>query len=308
MLNFAKNLKRYITNYVTWKRLLRKQKFRKDTWYFILSYGIGDAYIVSALMIEFIKLNGPTILIFDKPNQNFIPNLFGIKFTDFEYISIPNYLLEEFGSFKRGQPINLHPLKIYDAKFVSLVGLNGTTLADVYKVLLGLNVTCLLQKPVFPDFKDDFVENLFVENNLEVGKTVILCPQATSIALLNSNFWIDLADKINEFKFKVVLMNSPQICSSYRTINFPLNYSKYICDKAGYMISLRSGFCDLIATSSSKKIILYPDTEYYSGKLIDSTSLYKMGLSSKENLLEIVINKENQNHEMIQTILNFINE
>ncbi|SOD18636.1 hypothetical protein [Pedobacter xixiisoli] len=290
MISLLKKIRRYLI----WRQYLLRGNFNKDKWYFVLSYGIGDAYIVSAIISEFTKKQGDVVLVFTKPNQEFIGRLFDKKI---ETRILKNYnkgLSNEFGKFKKGQPINLHPNDLYGGKFETILGFKDINLVDVYKILLGININAPLSKPVFARIKSNIVKDYFVKSNLTIGKTVLLCPNANSISTLDPIFWLILADKLAKNGFTPTFMNSRDKNQLYPTIEFPLQHSMDVCNEANYVVSLRSGFTDLIATSTAKKIILYPDTMGHSGKLIDACSLIKMGLASPTNTFELVLDKDNE--------------
>lgn len=278
-----------IRRFSFWWKYLRENKYQDDTWYFILKYGIGDAYMVSALLPEFIKLNNKVVLLFENKNQVFIPQLF-LDNQEVRLVSQPPYeLIREFGSFRKGVPIVLHPLHLFNGKLMSVIGLNGSTLMDVYRIILGVDLDVRPQAPHFPAVKDDMIDQLFIQYTLAKGRTVLLCPQANSIGLLDHAFWITLAEKIQRMGLTPVFLNVKANLKGFQSISFSLIYSKEFCDQAGYVVSLRSGFCDLIATSSAKKVILYPNIRFHAARLIESTRLVDLGLSEQEGLLEIEI-------------------
>ena len=287
-----------------WWKYLRRNKYRNDTWYFILKYGIGDAYMVSALLPEFIKQNPKVVLIFENKNQLFIPGLF-VKDADVRLVTeLPYELIAEFGSFRKGIPVVLHPIHLFDGKLLSVIGLKGATLMDVYKIILGLDFDVKPALPRFGDVQDDTVDQLFIRYALAKNRTVLLCPQANSIGLLDHSFWIRLAEKIQGIGLTPVFMNVKENVKGFQSVGFPLSDSKAFCDQAGYVVSLRSGFCDLIATSSAKKIILYPNIRFHSARLIESTRLIDLELAEQTGLLEIEIDEEDV---VMNKVMDFIN-
>jgi hypothetical protein len=70
-------------------------------------------------------------------------------------------------------------------------------------------------------------------------------------------------------------------------------------DAAGYFIGVRSGLCDVISTSSCKKVILYEkDGLFYKASQYEYFSLEKMGLCNdaieieyRDDLKDSVLNK-----------------
>ena len=52
-------------------------------------------------------------------------------------------------------------------------------------------------------------------------------------------------------------------------MEFPLEIANSVVEYAGYFIGLRSGLCDVISNSKSKKIIIYPKAKIGETRLID---------------------------------------
>ena len=285
------------------KVYLSSRRWDKNTWYFILAHGIGDVYIISALLTRFMELHGKAVLIFTKKNQAFIPTLFNPNVEVLIAENLPIGSFNESSDFVKGKPLLLNPQNLFRKKLLFTIGYKGLNLVDMYKLLLGIEEQYQLSKPHFGTALQSSVTTYFQENKLPAGKTVLLCPQANSIQVVADTFWVNLAEKMKHLGLTPVMMNGSQN-SGYPSVSFSLEWAKLFCDTAGYLVSLRSGFCDLIATSTAKKAILYPDVPFYSGKLIDSCSLTDMQLTDGTNLLEYVLTGEQSPD--IQTIIDFI--
>jgi hypothetical protein len=291
--------------------LHHKSNYQSDKWYFILNYGIGDTYLVCSLIDVFSKGCKKVELILTNANHEFIPTLFNLTYSKKNISNLPINLINEFSTFKQGCPIILNPTDLNQGILLSILGYKHVTLIDLYKVLLNLDLSTIPSKPFLnniANIKTDIVRAIEEINHKE--KTIILCPIANSIELIDDNYWILLAKKVKSAGYTPLLMGY-QI-DGIQTINFPLSESKFICENATCIISLRSGFCELISSYYVKKVILYPHIKWFQGYLIESTSLQSMGLvEDNKRLLELEINKtydEVDADKLVNDIIKFIDE
>ncbi|AGF58313.1 hypothetical protein B0P06_003372 [Clostridium saccharoperbutylacetonicum] len=132
--------------------------------------------------------------------------------------------------------------------------------------------------------RSEYVEELFAQNNLIRGKTVILSPYANTIVRLEDGVWEEIVEQLNQKGYKVctnsVGAEEPPIEKSI-PLEFPLEEAVSVIEYAGTFIGVRSGFCDLISNAKAKKIVLYPDNQSL------FFSIKEMGLS--DDISEIVI-------------------
>ena len=280
---FLKKLK----DTIDWFFFLSRNNFRKDEWYFVLNDAIGDTYIICSFL-PFIINNGHKVnVIISKENQKFIPYLFSDKINILD-IDVPINLLVKFGQYKKGIPILVHPKYHLNALLFNIIGYKNINIYDVFKLFVNVPFSIGPFRPTFLfDFRQE-IDNLFQAKKLVRGNTVLVCPDANSIEGFDISLWTLICKKLVSVGYSVVFMSNRKVNAEFEVINFPLNYSKSFCDTAGYLVSIRSGFCDLIATSTAKKVILYPDIMWYNGSLLEVSSLRYHGLND-EYLLELQI-------------------
>ncbi|WP_019153825.1 Rossmann-fold NAD(P)-binding domain-containing protein [Robertmurraya massiliosenegalensis] len=188
-----------------------------------------------------------------------------------------------------------------------LDGYKGLNFIDDIKLgLLGLDEESKFVKPTNLR-KEEYVNELFKENGLIEGKTVILAPYANSIPQIKWEFWANLAKKLKNENY-IVCTN----CGSKEEgpidgtipLYFDFREAVAVTEKAGYVIAYRSGFCDIIANSTCKKIIVYPD--HYSGlSRLDELFGMKHELYEQENLIEIVHCFDTTDELVISVMNNF---
>ena len=142
---------------------------------------------------------------------------------------------------------------------------------------------------------DEKTEKKYIEMGIERGKTVIIAPFAYSVNSLPVWFWNKIANELVERGYKVFANISPtnevNSFENMKSLFCTFQESVPLLDYAGYFIGLRSGFCDIISSSTCKKIILYPlppnKINYAVHRSdINFSGMEKMGLCT-ENIIEI---------------------
>jgi len=276
--------------------------YDKNKKYYVLKYGIGDTYLVSTLLPYIAGAEKNIVLLIEKNNQRFIPAMFDEHVEVKQAVNLPYSMIAEFGKRATGQPVVLHSDWISGLPLSNLLGYKNFTLIDGYKLMLGLELGLV---PVTPK-NDAILSEEFVSQIAGYKNPILLCPQANSIATVEPEFWLELAKFLNNRSFTPLFMNdSPS--SEFASISFPLSESIPLCNQIKGIISLRSGFCDLISNCSTAKIILYPKIKWYSGSLIQGSGLNAMGLS-KGNLLEVEVSDFVNNSNLFKQIEGFLNE
>lgn len=158
---------------------------------------------------------------------------------------------------------------------------------DMYKyVFFKLPADAKFYYPQIAAVDKDIAE-LFEQQNLRKGKTVILAPYANTVIGYPQTFWIELADRLTEEGYDVCTNcngTEKEIIGTKR-LEFKLEIAERVIDYAGYFIGLRSGFCDIICNSSARKVILYPIYYIFNSDLYEFCSLKKMGVG--KNYIEI---------------------
>ena len=287
---------------IKWYRFLSSSGYDKNKKYYVLKYGIGDTYLVSTLLPYVADARENVVLLIEKGNQCFIPAMFDKYIEVREVVGLPYSMIDEFGNRNTGQPIVLHSDCIKGLPLSNLLGYKNFTLVDIYKVMLGLKLNLI---PATPKSHSTLSEEL--SNKISIYKNlVLLCPQANSIATVEPEFWIEIAKFLKERNFTPVFMNDTP-SNEFDSITFPLNESISLCNKIRGIISLRSGFCDLISSCSIAKIILYPKIQWYSGSLLQGSGLNSMGLSN-EKLLELEVSNFVGDSNLFKQIEGFLNE
>ena len=169
----------------------------------------------------------------------------------------------------------------------------------------GLDFNSMFQKTVFfapirrknPNLIVENADTLFKQYGLEKDRTVILAPYANTTRLIEEKYWMKVADRLRQKGYLVCtnVAGSEKSIGDTVGINIPYRLLMDFLEKAGAIIALRSGLCDIISGSNAKKLILYPPgRSFINSTYYEYFSLEKMGVSD-DNLWEWVAEEEKMN-------------
>jgi len=136
---------------------------------------------------------------------------------------------------------------------------------------------------------NEAVLKLFDEQGLVPGRTVVLSPYANTLFHVpDAAFWGELAARCAERGLTVCTNCGPteQPLAGTRAARFPLSLGPDLVETAGYFVGVRSGFCDVVSGTASRKVVLYDrEGRFYKGSFHEYFSLSAMGLG--RNLREV---------------------
>jgi len=207
--------------------------------------------------------------------------------------------MKYFDFFEPGVPIIGHIFHLAGGKYDDI----KLNFLEANKLMFRLPLDSKPLKPKINKSQKKEVLDMFNRMDLPVGKTVILCPHANAVdtKIICTDFWNKLSKSLNK-KGLTICVNMPRndlYLENTIPINFPLRMAIQVAETAGYVISIRSGFCDLISSAKSKLNVLYP----YDAKFFERFSLKKMNLS--DSAFEYEINKYSNEDELIKDIISY---
>ena len=268
-------------------------KYGLDTHIYVEHYpGTGDVYITCALLQKYHREHhGETkyILTVVGGGSVKIAKLLGVK----EVVLLSQKesdAMISYSRFVRKLPnfkiLHYSPIEVHTRILDNLASYNDLDFMKMYLSVVFDNM--IWEDAVqFPEFEnDDIIDEYFDEKGLKKGKTVVLFPNANTIEDLPWHCWEHFARRVRELGFTVCTNVEPDgdIISGTCDVFVPYPHLKSFVEKAGYMVSLRSGVCDIIADSECYKFILYPTPNVYKfgiGTIYDYFSLKKMGIGKK---------------------------
>jgi len=145
--------------------------------------------------------------------------------------------------------------------------------------------------PEVPDASasNEAVLDLFHAQGLVPGRTVVLAPYANTLFHVpDQAFWANVAARCAERGLTVCTNCGPkeQAIVGTKAARFPLMLAPAFVETAGYFVGVRSGFCDVVSGTASRKVILYDrEGRFYKGSFHEYFSLNAMGLG--RNLREV---------------------
>jgi len=224
----------------------------------------GDTYMICSYLNSFIQnnYNGESyVLTVVGKSCQLTAELFNIE--NIELLDTQdNISLVTLANFYPDRVQIISPYYKYQEIYHHLDGYKGLTFIEEIKHgLMGLNKNT---EPQFPNtqISDERLNELCLRYGIEKGNSVIIAPFANSIPLINNRFWEQLVASLKLDGYKVFTncgtLEEVPIKGSER-IFYEFEEAVAISEYAGTVISYRSGFCEIIARSKCKKIVIYPD-------------------------------------------------
>ncbi len=260
----------------------------EDTVVFLCPYvGTGDVYLASLYIKSYAKNNGYdnyVVTVIGGANYN-IAKLFQFeRIAKISQSEADNLVCLSTFLGRDNTKIRImhhHAPQTYSGILENMRNYNGLDFADLF-------VNCVFhldkyedkQGPTF-DYESPEIQNLFIENKLEPGRTVILAPYANTLQLLPWWVWINIADKLKARGYVVCTNcgspNEPPVDGTI-PLFFPFKIAVPVLEKCGHFIGIRSGFCDIISSAKCNKVILYQPYNFWGeGTNYDYFSLNKIG-------------------------------
>ena len=182
----------------------------------------------------------------------------------------------------------------YSRLVASSIGLELLNWGEMIReVILGLDANAAKRIPDKPALMKDKI--YFENNGLKTGKTALLAPIAMHAQSLPDTFWSILIKKLNDVGYVVrlnVAENESVNLEGAEPLFVPLDAAIPFIEAAGVFIALRNGLCDVLCEASAKKIVIYPDEDYF-----NFFGIKNIGLS--DSFTEIVYENDNKTIEHI---------
>lgn len=307
-MRYFKRVKKSIKHYIAKLKLMyaiKKLGVTKDDWIFMIHYGIGDTLFLSSLIDDFkLKNNGRVVLIAKESHKIAVKMFSGVDFyipldSKFKHLCLTKVCNS---TMKRGEIFIPHPLSNHSLSgFESVVGYKNITLFDMYKMILKLDEKCEMKKPNSDIYEMDEAQKIFDQNAFDPEKTIVIFPHASSLAPIIHSFWSDLISKITDLNFNVIINSSDQIKFSdhKNVVQIDINLEKIVSVSllASFVISIRSGVCDLLCLSDKKMIVLYPNDAGYKAFCLKNI------FNHNRNLSEMVVGDSFNQDEIIKKII-----
>lgn len=186
-----------------------------------------------------------------------------------------------------------------------LMGYKGLSQMDFY-MLHGFKLS-LDTQPEIPAFDQDNqkIERIFRCKHLKVGKTVLISPYSTGNGSLPREFWNKIIYELKKNGYSVCTNCFGKEEELPNTTRLVLNYKELVpfLNRAGYAMGIRSGFFDIISSSTCKKIVVHTYYANYwpAGCSISYTGIKHMGICEESS--EYQIDSEGNNIPLIYRLI-----
>lgn len=184
----------------------------------------------------------------------------------------------------------------------NLMGYKGLSLLDFY-LIYGCKLS-KLEKPLIPIFETDSnkIDKIFKYKKLKPGKTVMISPYSTGNGTFHVSFWNSIVKQLQLSGYSVCTNCFGSEKPLANTVKLGLDYRDLVpfMDKAGFAIGIRSGFFDIISSSTCKKIIIhtFKANHWPNGNSLPYTGLKHLGLCN--DAIEYELNSNESNFDVIR--------
>lgn len=294
-------------------------KYGSDTTIFIGQHpGTGDVYLQSMMLSSYCEskeIYKYVLTVIGVPARK-VTELFHVENVEQLTLKESNALIRLYKILHdkvnlRINVLHYHPMELYYDEYIGYLrnyrGLNFFDMMSLF-VFEGAAQKALPDKN---SYSEERIEQLFRKYRLKKDSTVLLAPYANSLNGFSIDFWEKLASSLNKRGYRVCTnsfgLNEPPI---KETCGVSIQYKDLIefVERAGAIISLRSGLCDIISSAKCKKIILYPEQDLYSimgglGTSYEYFSLNRMGLCDDAVEYRVSLKKESNIKKLKRDIL-----
>jgi len=294
---------RVVPGYKVYKKI--KTHFNNDFPILICPFrGTGDSYVVGNYYKVKQSQNKYNFIVPRTTNKKVL-ELFGIK-----RVAVLNE--KEIRDIQQFQKVmhkdNLHILHFAPMYMPSSTGYNlacfkGLNFADFYDyIVFGEQEKILYQQPNIKETK-----NFYKLYGAKKKRTVLLAPYSDSISGISEEEWKYLAHKLKRMGYTVLTNCGNEYekpIEGTRGVYIPFGDLNKFVEWCGYIISIRSGICDIICHANCKKIILYP--KYIKYKYGSYHDFFSLNIPERNIFAdEYEFNEKNNKNLIIQILKNF---
>ena len=268
---------------------------------------LGDAYIALGFIKAFEDLTGLEVLVAASANHASHRKailLHGIAAHKVAYIDFSSfrviaslYTNGPFYRYLEGYPEKklwasrvakvIHPgFGTGDLEWAS----KGIQLFDLYRILLGLGPRAKFQHHVASHQDELQAEVLFSKHKLRRGRTVVVFPDANSIAGIEMEVVRSLVEEFQRCEFDVIVDSNKEEFSDIVPVTYiDLRLVVPFLNICGFAVITRSGMADITLQSAAQKLILYPNKMLQSvySNIKEGRDIFELIISGSEDWAEV---------------------
>lgn len=232
--------------------------------------GTGDAYLTGLALSAYLEKNQLQnwVLLYPSGSGLQVLNLFGI--TKIIALSVKERIcFQRFFLFMGNTIPDINVMHYHIPTHSSFIpAIEGRRNLNFHKMFFEIGLGLNNFRAKMPAFSNNqaYILNLFDLNNLQKGNTVVLAPYTNTVPTMSLHKWEVLAQKLLSAGYSVCTNTDKKKCQPIPgtvPLQIPIEFAVPILNVAGFFIGARSGFCEVIESSTCKKIILYPHAYSY---------------------------------------------
>lgn len=251
---------------------------KKDFFYYLLPWGLGDSMIFCGLKDAMEKKLGGKILPVIKPSHELIMKMYGIK----SYVVVSMNAVEtdqhkmlctlakKCPEPERGKIYVAHPE--FHNHFHYLMEELGNPSKDTkflswYKVFFGISLSEKLQLPLwYPEVSPDLEKRVKALTGLSCRDVIMVLPEANSANGISSDWWSKLLENLPQDKLLTNITHIENFPEFQKIPNIELSLEEVtaLALHCRQVYAVRSGLCDLIFSKGSDLHVFYPTRNIYS--------------------------------------------
>ena len=273
-----------------------------DEWCFVCDRHLGDNYRLLVFLGDFAKkMRTKKLSVIIRKEYSSIPKMFPYISKIIALRNTPNMFITGFVSayieVLPSRPILVHLKRPILYQTLPRNGYIYNNALDTYKSYIGLNSLAMPARPVIKIKSRRNAKRKFYKLGLKAGKTVVIFPNANTHVIRNDDFWRNISAVLKSHGFSIISNSKrgEKIISGIDYVDLEVDELLPFVELAGYMISIRSGICDLLASSDATKFILYPDIKSHA---FDTITAYGYNSGKLEELI-ITVDNSNRISNMI---------
>ena len=272
---------------ILWNEILREIGDRSpefdipNAWFLVLDKGMGDVVHVLSLLPTFREAHGGPIVIIAPASKIRLVDLYRDHFDGAIFVPDPATRLfmdfPKIGGFRRGLPYYTWWPAQGEAPigkpFIDWEG--GLTVKQLTAIMLRLPPNTPTVAPTVSEDTRHTAQDTFDRLELPVGRTVVLFPWSNSATSLPASWWKGLYHEIRSRGLHAVVNATASASSPFGGLfrngsslelaadgitnltDLPVDQLIPFVERAGHFAAAASGVCDVLAQTSTQKLILY---------------------------------------------------
>ncbi len=224
---------------------------------------MGDVFVTLAFERSFCKCHElRNVRLLMTPPQSDLAELFGLSQCAQLFTSLPSRRINAWLALStksgatRVTPIDTGPLV-----GLSYMACGAVSRVDFVRAHLGLSTRVEMSAPTVSESARDSVARMFELFGLSPGQTVILAPCSKTLRAVALDWWIELSRQLRSEGYCVATNISRGDPCVPGTTPLPLHLkeAQAAAELAGWVISSRSGMCDLLSFAECRLTVIYSE-------------------------------------------------